>query len=259
MAAPTTASVSEIPAPTAAAPSSGRLEARRNARAQRRRPPDREHDQQRPLGGKGPDREQPLAVAKVGRALELGLREVGVLGDRSGVEDLAPRAQQPDRRLGDDHRGDRDRPDPHRRRAPREEAGAVRTCRDAHRPYDRRLSSPGEAPGRPPEDPSEPADARSGDHRHPLEPARPRGGAGGDRRRRGRRDLVPRRRRRLRRRARRLHGDRQGALRCLPGRQPRPRGARRARRLRLLVGGRRGRHLDAGERTGVDDGVPARS
>ena len=57
---------------------------------------------------------------------------------------------------------------------------------------------------------------------------------------------MPRRRGRLRRRARRLHGADPRALRRLPGRQPRPGGARRARHLLLLRQRRRPRSSGRG-------------
>ena len=59
---------------------------------------------------------------------------------------------------------------------------------------------------------------------------------------------MPRRRGRLRRPARRLRGAGPRALRRLPGRQPRPRGARRARH-RLLLGDRGARRSSGRGRT----------
>ena len=87
------------------------------------------------------------------------------------------------------------------------------------------------------------------DHRHPRQPTRPRGGPGERREAPRRGDLVPRRRGRLRRRPRRLHRAGPRALRRLPGRQPRPRGARRARHLILLGDRRRRGRVDQGERS----------
>ena len=77
--------------------------------------------------------------------------------------------------------------------------------------------------------------------------------------RRDRRDLVPRRRRRLRRRPGRLRRARPRALRRLPGRQPRPGGARRARRRLLLRGGGRGGRLDPREHRREHPRVPPRA
>ena len=183
--------------------------------AHRRRAPERQHDQQAALDRQGRERDPALAVAKVGAAIDLGLGEVGLLGDRGGIDDPPARAHQPNRPLGHDHGRDRHCADPHRRAAPRERP--VRgECVAATHLYDSRLS------------------ARRRDRRHPRQPPGTRGGPAGDRQGRRGGDLVPWRRGRLRSRAGPLRGDRQGALRHLPGRKPRPGRARRPRRLGIL-------------------------
>ena len=85
------------------------------------------------------------------------------------------------------------------------------------------------------------ADARRRRLRHPLEPARARGGARGDRRGGAGRALVPRRPRRLRAAAERVLRARRRAGRRLPRGQPRPRRARHDRPRRVPRRRRRSR------------------
>ena len=81
--------------------------------------------------------------------------------------------------------------------------------------------------------------------RHPRQPPRLRGGPGRPRLPRRRGDLVPRRPRRVRRRPERLRRARPRARGDLPGRQPRPRGHRRAGDRGVLARRRDQRPLDA--------------
>ena len=123
--------------------------------------------------------------------------------------------------------------------------------RVGHRHLTHRMSHAG------PEYPASLAGSR--DRRHPLQPRRARGVPRLGRRSRGRRDLVPRRRRRLRAGARRLRRPRPRTVLAMPGRQPRPRGPRRARRRGLLGDGGGGREVDAGRHRRGDARVPRRA
>ena len=158
--------------------------------------------------------DQALGTAEVLRPLHLGRAEVLFHVHRGGLDE-ATRPEHERGRPGGDHR------EQDRRRQPRTPSlhcpGHCRRHHIAHRPALRRA----------------------------RQSARLRGGA--RRRRLGRRgrDLVSGRSGGLRRRARRMRGPGARAMRCLPGRQPRPRRDRSHRHSRLLRERGRGGALDA--------------